>query len=241
MATDRQPRLPIVDEADARSARPARAPRAGPLRDKRGVGRQPAKASRGKRTSAREPEALTPTDLGGSLGRVLRDARKRQQVAGRAELSVSYLSQIERHLLTPSVGTLKRVAAALGVPTGQLIAPESAAGRALVSVLRKGECKRVTFPQSNISYELLVPDFRRRASALSLTAEPGAESGPEQTHEGEDIVVVLSGQLSVDIAGTWYELAAGDTISFNSELPHRWCNRGRQVAKAIWVSSPPYF
>ena len=59
-------------------------------------------------------DASDPTaDLGRSLGPVLREARKRkhmtlQQLADRADLSVSYLSQIERNILSPSVGTLKR-------------------------------------------------------------------------------------------------------------------------------------
>jgi transcriptional regulator with XRE-family HTH domain len=185
-------------------------------------------------------------DVGRSLGPILREARKRQhltlqQVANRAALSVSYLSQIERNLLTPSVDTLKRIAKALGIATSELIAPDTGAGRAMVSVLRRDQRRRVTFPQSSISYELLVPDFRRRASAMWLTAEPGGESGPEHTHEGEDIVVVLQGQLTVEVAGKPHELRAGDSICFNSELPHRWCNRGKQVAKAIWMSSPPYF
>lgn len=185
-------------------------------------------------------------DIGRSLGPVLREARKRQhltlqQVANRADLSVSYLSQIERNLLTPSVGTLKRIAQALGIATGELIAPDTGAGRAMVSILRRNQRRRVTFPQSSISYELLVPDFRRRASAMWLTAQPGGESGPEHTHEGEDIVVVLQGQLTVEVAGQRHDLRAGDSICFNSELPHRWSNRGKQVAKAIWMSSPPYF
>ena len=175
----------------------------------------------------------------------MRQARKRQQltlqkVADRSNLSVSYISQIERNLLTPSVGTLKRIARALDIPTGQLIAPDCGAARSMVVVLRKNQRKRVAFPQSSISYELLMPDFRRRASALWLIGKPGAESGPAQTHEGEDIVIVLKGQLSVDVAGTWHELNAGDSICFNSELPHRWCNRRRQIAEAIWISSPPY-
>ena len=175
----------------------------------------------------------------------MRQARKRQQltlqqVALRAELSVGYLSQSERNLLTPSGGTLKRIAAALDIPTGQLIAPDANGVRTMVSVLRKHQRKRVAFPQSSIRYELLMPDFRRRASALWLVGEPGAESGPAQSHEGEDIVIVLNGRLSVDVAGTWYELAAGDSICFNSELPHRWCNRGTRMAQAIWISSPPY-
>ena len=185
------------------------------------------------------------SDVSRSLGPLMREARKRkaltlQRVAERADLSVSYLSQIERNLLIPPVGTLKRIASALGIPTGQLIAPDAAAPKPMISVLRKGERKRVEFPQSSVSYELLMPDFRRRASALWVTANAGGASGPAQTHEGEDMVIVLKGALSVDVAGTWHELRAGDSICFNSELPHRWRNRGSRVAQAIWISSPPY-
>ena len=192
----------------------------------------------------------TPTHVPagrGSLGGVVRRARQKQQltlqqVADRSNLSVSYLSQIERNLMTPTVGALKRIAAALDLPAGDLtFAKAASASQSMVAVLRRGERKRVGFPQSSIGYELLTPDLRRRVSALWLTAEPGADSGPALTHEGEDIVVVLNGQLSIEVAGTWHDLKAGDSIYFNSALSHRWCNRRKQAAQAIWVSSPPYF
>jgi transcriptional regulator with XRE-family HTH domain len=182
-----------------------------------------------------------------AIGSVIRKARQAkhqtlQQVAEASDLSVSYLSQIERSLLSPSVGTLKRIADALHIPAGKLMfAPDGRSSRASVAVLRRGQRKRVAFPQSSISYELLTPDLRRRASLLWLVAEPGAESGAAMTHEGEDVVVVLKGRLSVEVAGAWHELAEGDSIYFASELPHRWCNRDKRVAEAIWVSSPPSF
>ena len=185
-------------------------------------------------------------DVGRSLGPMLRRARQRQQLtlqqlADRSELSVSYISQIERNLLTPTVASLKRIAAALDIPAGQLMFAEASSGKSRVAVLRKGHRKHVRFPQSSISYELLTPDLQRRVSALWLVANPGAEGGPALTHEGEDIVIVLSGRLSVDVAGTWHDLKAGDSIYFSSELSHRWCNRSKQTAQAVWISSPPYF
>jgi len=186
-------------------------------------------------------------DAASSIGGVIRRARKEQQLtlqqlSEASELSLSYLSQIERNLLNPSVGTLKRIAEALDLPAGKLMfASEAASSRVTVAVLRKGQRKKVAFPQSSISYELLTPDLRRRASLLWLTAEANAESGVPMTHEGEDVVVVLKGRLDVEVGGTWYELAAGDSIYFNSELPHRWCNRGKGTAEAIWVSAPPSF
>jgi transcriptional regulator with XRE-family HTH domain len=205
------------------------------------------KKGRRQREEDSPERARERSDLAPSIGGVIRRARKQQgltlqQLAESSELSLSYLSQIERNLLNPSVGTLKRIADALDLPAGKLMfASESGAARVTVAVLRKGQRKTVSFPQSSISYELLTPDLRRRASLLWLTAEPGAESGAAMTHEGEDVVVMLKGRLDVEVGGTWYELAAGDSIYFNSELPHRWCNRGKATAEAIWVSAPPSF
>jgi transcriptional regulator with XRE-family HTH domain len=186
-------------------------------------------------------------ELGGSLGVVIRGAREKhaltlQQVADRTRLSVSYLSQIERDLLHPSVSTLKRIAQALGIRAGKLMFPAARSPkRAMVSVQRKGERKRLVFPKSSIEYELLTPDLRRRVSMLWVSAKPGAESGPTFTHEGEDGVVVLKGRLSVEIGGVWHELKTGDCIYFSSALPHRWRNPGRVFAEAIWMSTPPSF
>lgn len=247
MAPDSNPRRTAVFDG-VTSSLPSPPKRMSNTETSTGAKRRKPSANSGSRKKHASNDQIgdVESDLGRSLGPVMRQARKRQQltlqqVAERASLSVSYISQIERNLLTPSVGTLKRIAGALDIPTGQLIAPDSGAARTMVAVLRKDHRKRVAFPQSSISYELLVPDFRRRASVLWLIGKPGAQSGPAQTHEGEDIVIVLQGQLSVDVAGTWHELKAGDSIYFNSELPHRWCNRRKQIAQAIWISSPPYF
>ena len=193
-----------------------------------------------KRPAPEVPAAAT-------LGATIRKARQShhrtlQQVARAADISVSSLSQIERNLLTPSVATLKRIADALHIPAGKLMfSPDARSTRATVAVLRKGQRKSVAFPNSSIRYELLTPDLRRRSSLLWLVAAPGAESGAPLTHEGEDVVVVLNGQLSIEVGGQWHELHAGDSVFFSSELPHRWCNRGEREAQAIWVSSPPSF
>jgi len=214
------------------------------------------KSTRGRKTDvapvrqrqpAEPPAPSTTPEPGQSIGTLIRKARKLrhqtlEDVARLSDLSVSYLSQIERSLLHPSVATLKRIADALHIPAGKLMfAAEARASRPTVAVLRAGQRKRVSFPQSSISYELLTPDLRRRSSLLWLVAEPGAESGAPLTHEGEDVVVVLKGRLAVEVGGAWHELSAGDSIYFNSEFPHRWCNREKTPAEAIWVSSPPSF
>jgi transcriptional regulator with XRE-family HTH domain len=182
-----------------------------------------------------------------SLGSEIRRVRKQKeltlaQLASMTELSISFLSQVERNLLTPSVSALKRTADVLGIPAGALMFRAGrATGAARVSIVRRRERKRITLPASNISYELLSPDLHRRTSILWLHAAPGAQSGPAFSHEGEDSVVVFKGQLKVEVGGVWHDLASGDCIYFDSELPHRWCNQSKRDAEAIWVSAPPSF
>jgi transcriptional regulator with XRE-family HTH domain len=184
-----------------------------------------------------------------SLGAAIRAERKKagrtlQDVAKEADFSISYLSQIERNLLTPSVSTLKRIADVLHIPAGQLMFAGAHNGSvpSLVTVVRRKERKRLSFPGSNIEYELLTPDMRRRSSLLWVTAPPGSDSGVASfSHEGEDGVLVLKGELEVEIGSVWHKLKAGDTVYFNAGLPHRWRNPGTVNAEAIWLSTPPSF
>ncbi len=183
-----------------------------------------------------------------TVGALIRTARKARalalrDVAERTGLSISFLSQVERNVLAPSVSALKRIAEVLGLPVGRLMLDvgERPSATSAVAVLRRADRKRIGFPKSSIRYELLTPDMRRRASLLWVTAEPGAESGPPFSHEGEDGVVVLKGQLDVEVGGVWHALGPGDSIYFSSEVPHRWRNGGRTETEAIWMSTPPSF
>jgi transcriptional regulator with XRE-family HTH domain len=205
----------------------------------------------GRKTKPRKqtsPKARqTPIDLpAGSLGNAIRTHRKSKgmtllDLAKRAEFSISYLSQIERDLLTPSIDTLRRLAEALGVPAGQLMLRDARQPSSPVAVVRRSERKQLAFPGSDIHYELLTPDMRRRASLLWVEAPPGSESGPLFSHEGEDGVVVLKGSIEVEVGSVWHALDAGDSIYFNAKIPHRWRNSGGVSAHAVWLSTPPSF
>lgn len=182
----------------------------------------------------------------GSLGNAIRTHRKQENMtlldlAKRAGFSISYLSQIERNLLTPSIDTLRRLAEELGIPAGQLMLKDARQPNSPVAVVRRSERKQLAFPGSNIHYELLTPDMRRRASLLWVEAPPGSESGPLFSHEGEDGVVVLKGAIEVEVGSVWHHLEAGDSIYFNAGIPHRWRNSGGVSAEAVWLSTPPSF
>lgn len=165
-----------------------------------------------------------------------------QELADKADLSISFLSQVERDLLTPSVSALKRIADVLGIPAGSIMfGAETRKAGVGIGVVRRGGRKRVVLQDSRIEYEMLTPDLRRRMSLLWLKAPPRSESGPVFSHDGEDCVLVLRGRLKIEIGGVWHELAKGDSLYFSAELPHRWRNDSDQLADVIWVSTPPSF
>lgn len=204
------------------------------------------KAAATKQQAVRAGRAGRPADVPAgphSLGGTIRQRRKSarltlQQLADQAQLSISYLSQLERDILTPSVSTLKRIADLLNIPAGELMFGGSSSA---LAVVHKDRRKRVSFPGSQIEYEMLTPDLRRRASLLWLIAPPGSESGPAFAHDGEDGVVVLKGELHVEIGGASHRLGPGDSIYFNASTPHCWRNIGDEPVEAIWLSTPPSF
>lgn len=196
------------------------------------------KSPKTRRISISEPQ--------GSLGNAIRTHRKQKDMrlvdlAKRADFSISYLSQIERDLLTPSIDTLRRLAEVLDIPAGQLMLKDGRQPNLSVAVVRRSERKQLAFPGSKIHYELLTPDMRRRSSLLWVEAPPGSESGPLFSHEGEDGVLVLKGAIEVEVGSVWHHLETGDSIYFNAKIPHRWRNSGSVGAEAVWLSTPPSF
>jgi transcriptional regulator with XRE-family HTH domain len=195
---------------------------------------------------ASETQRIPPGETRGTLGQAIRAHRKNAgmtlvDLAKKADFSISYLSQIERDLLTPSIATLRRVADALAIPAGQLLLKNGTRANSPVAVVRRNERKQLAFPGSSVHYELLTPDMRRRSSLLWVEAPAGSDSGPVFSHEGEDGVVVLKGTIEVEVGSVWHRLQRGDCIYFNAGIPHRWRNSGSEPAEAIWLSTPPSF
>ena len=71
---------------------------------------------------------------------------------------------------------------------------------------------------------------------------PRAGSGEAYTHEGEEFLHVLRGELHISLQDEEeYELKSGDSFYFESATPHRWRNPGRTETWVLWVNTPPTF
>ncbi len=156
---------------------------------------------------------------------------------------MSMLSKIETEQATPSLRILHRIAAALETSIADLFsAPEAS----LVTTYREGErpvvllrCRKGT---PAIRLERLAPALPGQIVDGNIhVLEPGAESGGDITHAGEEIGYVLEGRVELLIAGRAYDFAAGDSFHFNSELPHSYRNLADGVSRILWVNTPTTF
>ena len=179
-------------------------------------------------------------DLAGQV-RLLRRRRglTLRELAARAGVTESFLSQVERGVASPSVASLQRIARGLGLSIANLFATPAAAGR----VVRRTDRRRVTYPGLGAVDEFLTPPGAARLQVILSTIEPGGGTGDEPyTHESdEEVVIVLEGELDLWVAGENYHLDAGDAITYPSRLPHRNENRGPVPARVVFCLTPPSF
>jgi transcriptional regulator with XRE-family HTH domain len=189
------------------------------------------------------------------VGRRLKELRTTKgftlkQIAESADLSKSFVSQIESGSANPSIASLKRITDALEVPLGVLFEPDdeadgardSVAARDEVRVVRRHRRKMIRFPGRKSSSYLLTPDLQRRLEVILEVQDPEGEDGQEElySHDGEEFGFVLEGRYEVTVDEETFVLEEGDSIAYPSHRPHAM----RALApgtRTIWVVTPPSF
>jgi transcriptional regulator with XRE-family HTH domain len=149
--------------------------------------------------------------------------------------STALLSQMENHLVSPSLGTLIKIARALNLPLGHFFGKESGQPYAIV---RKNQRKKVSRFASKegvkygYSYESLGYDKKnRRMEPFLVTLEPATVKTERlSAHEGEEFIYVLEGDMKVILGNHTDILHAGDSIYYDSTIPHRvQCHENRET------------
>jgi transcriptional regulator with XRE-family HTH domain/mannose-6-phosphate isomerase-like protein (cupin superfamily) len=213
--------------------------------------------------------------------RAVRQERKMslRDLAEKAEVSASMLSQIETGKVFPSVRSLYSIADALQVsvdyffpdqeqnkvtilPNGTqqneqavLTASEmrdaklngaSALEREFVSPAQSSSpivaaTARPTIElKGGVTWARLTALAEEGAEFLEITYAPGAMSGTNLSHhEGREFGLILEGELLVELGFESYTLHRGDSIIFESTVPHRLINQGDRPMRAVWVVLSP--
>jgi quercetin dioxygenase-like cupin family protein len=178
-----------------------------------------------------------------SMGKRIRTIRTLRamsstQLAESAGVSRGLISQLELDRANPSIETLRKIAAALDSPIAAFFDEGASNG----IVVRKHERKTLRVPRSGLTYQLLTPDLNRQVEFILIELAPG--QGGARTaagHPGEESAIVLEGELHVWIGEEEHVLRAGDSISFNSGIPHRVANLGETKSVIVSAITPPHF
>lgn len=184
-------------------------------------------------------EAVDPAEA--IVGSRLRELRTKQglsirALAAQSGLAINTLSMIENGKTSPSVNTLQILARVLKEPISVFFEHETVARRIVYT--RKDQ--RPSVMVETTCLEHMGKDIAGNAvQPFVVTLEPGSGSGPNAiVHTGHEFVYCLSGQADYIIEGEPYPLKAGDSIVFESHLPHCWQNSGEEPAQIILVLIP---
>ena len=179
------------------------------------------------------------------FGEKLREVRERRQltlreVAQRAGLSESLISQIERNKVAPAIDTLLAIVEVLDIDLEYLF--RDLKRERQVNLVRRAERQKMVLKK--VTYEQLARtvggDAAHDLEAYVLEIKPGGESGStEYGHLGQELGVVVSGTAELTVGAKTYQLKEGDSISFPSNVPHVFKNPGPGTLKAFWVVTPP--
>lgn len=187
--------------------------------------------------------ALAKEDEGHpKVGALIRARRRQQQMTlmdlgAAAEVSVGYLSQVERDHATPSLGTLAQISRALGVSIDYFVATPAPHN----ALTRAGERNRFSIDGSSIVYERLGAEFPgNQLSSFVMSVPPGYRS-ETVAHEGEEILYVLEGAITQRLDGEEMVMNAGDSLHFRGNRPHSWSNHTDQPAKLLWTGTLALF
>ena len=149
-----------------------------------------------------------------------------KEVADLTGFSTALLSQMENHLVSPSLGTIIKLARAFGVRVGDFLGETEGEP---YSIVRKDERKTVSrFASTDgvkygYSYESLGFDKKdRHMEPFIVTLEPATvKAAKTSVHDGEEFIFVLEGEMEVILGNHTDILYPGDSIYYDSTIPHR--------------------
>jgi transcriptional regulator with XRE-family HTH domain len=202
--------------------------------------------------------AQKPDKAGQDIGPRLRAAREGRgvslrRVAKAVGISASALSQIETSRSRASASTLYALVSELGMSLDELFvdegsrppsAPPTDGPHAESSPAHGGrkqpaETRRQLTLESGVVWERLTPTHEPDVDFLYVTYDVGGASSRGDTfvrHDGREYGLVLEGRLGVTVGFESYELDPGDSIAFDSSVPHRLENLGEVPVRAVWLA-----
>lgn len=172
------------------------------------------------------------------LGPLIRKCRKQQgmtlqELAGRASISAGYLSQVERDLATPSLGSLAQIAGGLGLGLDTFVSATSPRD----SLTRATTRPRFSLGNATIAYETLGVSLPGgELSSYVMHVPPGYRS-ELVSHEGEEMIFILEGEIVQTLGDQTFAMRQGDSLHYMGTTPHAWANVSDRPARILYTGT----
>ncbi len=186
------------------------------------------------------------------IGQRLRELRQQRgwtlkELSEKCDLSVSFLSQVERGLSSTSITSLHFICQALGITLAELFADLGTPVDTVVGtnkperITHAGEPVAISLSNASIKYRFLSRHFPGRRFEIMIGEIAPGYTYPPAAHEGEEFGYVLDGTLRLALGDEEYTLGPGDSYHFPSLTPHGYQAEGDEPTKVLWVQTLKYF
>jgi transcriptional regulator with XRE-family HTH domain len=171
-----------------------------------------------------------------SFGARLRELRLKrgwtlEELAARCALSKAFLSRLESGSRQASIAAVLTLSRIFGVSLASLFESQLASEPCVI--VRGATALETTM--NGLTYTSLSnPERFFNLQPIKVTVLVSREGNDHYHHDGEEWVYVLSGKLTLSLAGKTYDLKPGDAAHFDSRLPHRL----KRDAQVLLVASP---
>jgi transcriptional regulator with XRE-family HTH domain len=180
----------------------------------------------------------TLTGLGARI-RSLRETRgmKLKELADAANLSDAFVSRLERGQVSSSVANLIQIAQALDIGVSELFADPPDQLRSDVTVHRHGDAgEDRSIPSTGYRWRLFAGGMPNDdIEVFHLLFPRKNRMDLMVSHPGQEYCYVISGRIRFHVGAEIFDLASGEGILLNSELPHRADNIGEDEARILMV------
>jgi electron transfer flavoprotein alpha subunit/transcriptional regulator with XRE-family HTH domain len=174
-----------------------------------------------------------PRDGFGAMVRQLREARNWSvdEMARKTGQTPDFVQQVEADQMSPPVAFILRMAQAMEVDPGTFLSKKEQAA------IRDRRAQAYHQRTRNYSYTTLTPDAENsHLRAFMVTIEPYLAHKPvAYKHEGEEFIFVMSGELEFTLGEKVHVLKTGESIHFNSDVPHKLKSRSSDVTRCLVV------
>jgi len=182
--------------------------------------------------------AVDPHVIGDHVRR-LRSERRTSVRAFAAEtgFSASFISQLENGQVSPSLGSLHKIAEALGVTLGEFFAAAETGEEPLV--VRAEERHRLdsTWTDAHIEALGLMKQMQRLEPIIAIFGTGGKSGKRPHAQAREEFAFVIRGKVTLTLADEENTLTAGDAVTLPARAPRLWENRTEETVEILMVSS----